>query len=50
MSVNAKANSQNTETDTKIYLGHHKRAKYCTTRLKYRQGRKLKAVKVRTIK
>jgi len=25
---------------------HHKRLEYCTTRLKYRQGRELKAVKV----
>lgn len=25
---------------------HHKRHQYCTTRLKYRQGRQLKAVKV----
>lgn len=25
---------------------HHKRFEYCTTRLEYRQGRELKAVKV----
>lgn len=25
---------------------HHKRFEYCTTRLQYRQGRELKAVKV----
>lgn len=25
---------------------HHKRLEYCTTRLQYRQGRELKAVKV----
>nr|DAA02438.1 TPA_inf: HDC05885 [Drosophila melanogaster] len=28
---------------------HHKRLEYCTTRLKYRQGRELKAVKVYTV-
>ncbi|EDV56404.2 RNA-binding protein 48 [Drosophila erecta] len=28
---------------------HHKRQEYCTTRLKYRQGRELKAVKVYTV-
>ena len=27
-------------------LEHHLRNEYCTTRLKYRQGRQLKAVKV----
>ncbi|XP_017019690.1 RNA-binding protein 48 [Drosophila kikkawai] len=28
---------------------HHKRMEYCTTRLQYRQGRELKAVKVYTV-
>ncbi|XP_073813195.1 RNA-binding protein 48 [Musca autumnalis] len=28
---------------------HHKQYRYCTTRLKYRQGRELKAVKVYTV-
>ncbi|KAL7735523.1 hypothetical protein ACLKA6_010555 [Drosophila palustris] len=28
---------------------HHKRLEYCTTRLQYRQGRELKAVKVYTV-
>ncbi|KAH8402356.1 hypothetical protein KR009_011517 [Drosophila setifemur] len=28
---------------------HHQRQEYCTTRLKYRQGRELKAVKVYTV-
>lgn len=35
-----------TFTETEIYLGHHKRSKYCTTRLKYRQGKHLTAMKV----
>lgn len=30
-------------------IEHHKRLQYCTTRLKYRQGRQLKAVKVANI-
>ncbi|XP_075167141.1 RNA-binding protein 48 [Haematobia irritans] len=30
-------------------VSHHKRSQYCTTRLKYRQGRELKAVKVYTV-
>ncbi|XP_017866854.1 PREDICTED: RNA-binding protein 48 [Drosophila arizonae] len=30
-------------------LSHHKRLAYCTTRLQYRQGRELKAVKVYTV-
>ncbi|XP_061396812.1 RNA-binding protein 48 [Musca vetustissima] len=30
-------------------ISHHKQFKYCTTRLKYRQGRELKAVKVYTV-
>lgn len=49
MSVNQRVKQQKPgEADTEAYLGHHKRLKYCTTRLKYRQGRHLKAVKVRT--
>ncbi|XP_005188417.1 RNA-binding protein 48 [Musca domestica] len=30
-------------------IAHHKQFKYCTTRLQYRQGRELKAVKVYTV-
>lgn len=30
-------------------IEHHKRFEYCTTRLQYRQGRELKAVKVYTV-
>uniref|UniRef100_A0A1B0FQH0 RNA-binding protein 48 n=1 Tax=Glossina morsitans morsitans TaxID=37546 RepID=A0A1B0FQH0_GLOMM len=30
-------------------IEHHKRLQYCTTRLKYRQGRQLKAVKAYTV-
>ncbi|KAH8321316.1 hypothetical protein KR074_001406 [Drosophila pseudoananassae] len=30
-------------------VDHHKRLEYCTTRLQYRQGRELKAVKVYTV-
>lgn len=31
-------------------LSHHKQLKYCTNRPKYRDGRRLTAVKVNTIK
>ncbi|XP_059047322.1 RNA-binding protein 48 [Achroia grisella] len=38
-----------TETEKKTLLSHHVQQKLCTTRLPYRQGRKLTAVKVYTI-
>ncbi|KAM7344699.1 RNA-binding protein 48 isoform 2-T2 [Cochliomyia hominivorax] len=32
-----------------LSIEHHKQYEYCTTRLKYRQGRELKAVKTYTV-